>query len=395
MNPRREGDRISVRMVEKVDASRNYHQELSERFERERSSKKTTEYEVMYQVLLESLCFNSDTILESIVQKYGYKDVTAYRMAVTMDVAPEDVPTERQEAEHEMSQYFHETLSSIHREFTETMVNVNKLHQKTAEFIQRYAKVLVEIKREASVDKMTGLVRDEQATLERIRADLEYSMELGLEDTVVVLIDLDHFKRMNEDPRITHRGADKTLVAFARALLDGLRSDFVGRVHDKGDEFIVVLKNVSAQDINSVLERLLREVINKISILDKDGNPTSEFLGATLGVGVITSEEAKEALTNPNNFEVLISTKLHQAEAALNLGKANGRNKYEVYTSATEQSLQQNQEQYVQRLVEGAERSLEAFFGAIKQQNPDVERDLRDSVTALLQKSAQQAFNKQ
>jgi diguanylate cyclase (GGDEF)-like protein len=73
-------------------------------------------------------------------------------------------------------------------------------------------------------------------------------------DGGVLLLDLDHFKPVNDTHG--HAVGDEVLVAFARALASCVRDDVVCRVG--GDEFAVVLRHDAPKATQAVLRRLAR-----------------------------------------------------------------------------------------------------------------------------------------
>ncbi len=97
----------------------------------------------------------------------------------------------------------------------------------------------------ASLDVMTGLPN---------RRTLEHALgRLTLDDTVIIL-DLDHFKRINDEHG--HAAGDEVLRVFARVLLGIVRArDFIGRYG--GEEFVVILGGSTGAD--PFLQRLSNE----------------------------------------------------------------------------------------------------------------------------------------
>jgi len=73
----------------------------------------------------------------------------------------------------------------------------------------------------------------------------------------VALIDLDHFKQVND--RWGHAAGDTVLRDFAQLMQDGLRrADACGRIG--GEEFLVVLNDITLQGAEEVVLRLLDRV---------------------------------------------------------------------------------------------------------------------------------------
>jgi diguanylate cyclase (GGDEF)-like protein len=98
----------------------------------------------------------------------------------------------------------------------------------------------------ARTDQLTGLGNR--------REFLDAAAALDL-DGAVLLLDLDHFKPVNDTNG--HAVGDEVLAAFARALKACVREDVVCRIG--GDEFAVVPRNGAPKSTQEVLCRLARE----------------------------------------------------------------------------------------------------------------------------------------
>lgn len=100
------------------------------------------------------------------------------------------------------------------------------------------------LQRDASIDGLTGIAnrRSVGRALGRLRPG-----------DVVVMVDLDHFKRFNDTEG--HAAGDEILRAFGAALRDELRArDFCGRYG--GEEFLLILADTA--DPGTILDRLRR-----------------------------------------------------------------------------------------------------------------------------------------
>jgi diguanylate cyclase (GGDEF)-like protein len=129
--------------------------------------------------------------------------------------------------------------------------------------------------------------------------------------TAVLLIDLDHFKSIND--RFGHALGDRVLEIFSDAARQSVRvSDLIGRLG--GEEFAAVLYDTSRDKAVAVAERM-RETFARMA-QEVDGRPVC----ATVSVGIVHCEEA--ALDVPEL--------LAQADQALYFAKESGRNRVEV-----------------------------------------------------------------
>ena len=118
----------------------------------------------------------------------------------------------------------------------------------------------------ARVDTLTGVLsrrsvlRHLEEEIARVQRD-----ETGL---ACLVIDLDDFKTLNDD--LGHHAGDRALEAIGAALLRGIRPfDRVGRIG--GDEFVVVMTQVSMADAPAVADRL------RTQLAESSDAPTCSF----------------------------------------------------------------------------------------------------------------------
>jgi diguanylate cyclase (GGDEF)-like protein len=127
----------------------------------------------------------------------------------------------------------------------------------------------------------------------------------------VLLIDLDHFKSIND--RFGHAVGDKVLQIFAKTTRAGLRqTDLVGRLG--GEEFTVVLADASLDNAYLVADRLRKAFAAAATVVD------GETIYATASIGVSVIVDPRQDLAK------LITL----ADQALYLAKARGRNRVEI-----------------------------------------------------------------
>ncbi|EIV93089.1 GGDEF domain-containing protein [Frankia sp. QA3] len=125
----------------------------------------------------------------------------------------------------------------------------------------------------------------------------------------VLLVDIDHFKRVND--RFGHLIGDVILLAVADALRAAARPrDLVGRFG--GEEFVILLTEVGREHALDIAERIRRQVAGTHCRLD--GRPP---LSVTVSVGVATHHGP------PGDLSTLIA----RADTALYRAKADGRNR--------------------------------------------------------------------
>lgn len=105
------------------------------------------------------------------------------------------------------------------------------------------------LKQEATTDPLTGLLnrRGFDRSFEQITSRTDVSQ------SALLLVDLDHFKRIND--LHGHHGGDAVLEAVARVLQDSVRStDVVSRFG--GEEFVIYLPNTTQAEARHASERL-------------------------------------------------------------------------------------------------------------------------------------------
>ena len=131
----------------------------------------------------------------------------------------------------------------------------------------------------------------------------------------VMLIDLDHFKSIND--RFGHALGDRVLEIFSDAARKSVRaSDLIGRLG--GEEFAVVLID-AGKDKSLVVAERIRESFARAA-LEVDNRP----VGATVSIGLVHCEDAALDIVDL----------LAQADQALYFAKANGRNRVEIASLA-------------------------------------------------------------
>ncbi len=137
--------------------------------------------------------------------------------------------------------------------------------------LQDYSRIR-ELERLTCTDCLTGLLNKGAA---ETAAD-NYLRRFGAQEgATFILIDLDHFKRVNEE--LGHPVGDETLEVFGEKLLTLFRrQDIVGRVG--GDEFAVVMKGVSDRE-------LVARRAEEICKMARDVSPTGLESELTCSVG--------------------------------------------------------------------------------------------------------------
>ncbi len=163
---------------------------------------------------------------------------------------------------------------------------------------------------QATHDPLTA-IWNRRALFDLLRAELERAQRKPA-PLSLFLIDLDHFKRVNDE--LGHLAGDAILREVAQRLSAAVRVyDVVGRYG--GEEFIVAAADLEAERPYQFAERL-RLAVNASPVHIPQAEVT-----ITISVGVATTNSYAECC-----IEKLIQT----ADAALYQAKANGRNRVQA-----------------------------------------------------------------
>ena len=168
----------------------------------------------------------------------------------------------------------------------------------------------------ATVDQLTGIA-NRQAVLTRVDEEIaraaRYERPLS-----VVLVDLDHFKRLNDTHG--HAAGDIVLRHVAQLLNANVRAvDLAGRYG--GEEFLLVLPETDA-DAAAALAEKLRRIVGASEVRGPDG----EGLTITMSAGVAGGHGG---VLHPDEL-------VRDADAALYSAKALGRDQVFVFREVSE-----------------------------------------------------------
>ncbi len=178
-------------------------------------------------------------------------------------------------------------------------------NSKIVEGVQRR----IRLEREASVDALTGL---------RNRRWLEVNLDrlaqrhrCGGTSFTVIMLDVDHFKRVNDT--YGHAAGDRVLSTVSQTILNSLRpTDLASRYG--GEEFVVILPGTALDDGMIVAQRL-RQQVGGQEVDCRDGRVLPPVT-ISLGVAMLGDNESGKEL-------------LARADGALYRAKQNGRNRVE------------------------------------------------------------------
>jgi diguanylate cyclase (GGDEF)-like protein len=163
------------------------------------------------------------------------------------------------------------------------------------------------LKVQSERDPLTGLAnrRHFQAVMRQLAED-------GKLSGTVYLIDIDHFKLIND--RYGHSAGDAVLVEVAHRLRETLREqDLI--VRWGGEEFLVVVQSLGAEQVDTLAQRMLSVLDHAPVTVDAQRIPVTGSVGfATFPIG-------------PASLRVSWERAINLVDTAMYLAKAHGRNR--------------------------------------------------------------------
>jgi len=200
----------------------------------------------------------------------------------------------------------------LQAELKQMLVEMNNKNRQLEEAVEKLETL-------ASTDPLTGLAnrRSIQEALERaFAASQRYSTDLSC-----VMIDLDHFKPLNDT--LGHQMGDKLLKTAARVLeANCRRSDVAGRYG--GDEFVLLLPETDPQTAEQVARRVQHQFQQTTRLLLPAGMSTDMSLGL-----------ACVSLHKPATADQLVAL----ADAALYRAKQEGKGRLALHDAPPKHPL--------------------------------------------------------
>lgn len=167
------------------------------------------------------------------------------------------------------------------------------------------------ISRLALIDALTGLPN--RAEFQQRLTSLVAAAQRHAHGFVVLLVDLDHFKEVND--RLGHQGGDALLQAAAQRMRGAVReSDVVARLG--GDEFAVLLVETDTPDAGGIVADKLISALSQPYRIDQH----EVRVGASVGISVFPQDAADAGQL------------LRNADLALYRAKFEGRDGYQYFT---------------------------------------------------------------
>ncbi len=169
---------------------------------------------------------------------------------------------------------------------------------------------------EARTDELTGLA-NRRSIMETLSEEIDRADRYD-HDLSLILLDLDHFKLINDDHG--HVVGDQVLQQVGQLLSTEIRSsDFAGRYG--GEEFIIVTPEVETEEAAELAERI-RTSLEQIEF---EGNEENENFKVTCSAGVASYDESLSP-------KALIT----RADQAMYYAKGEGRNQVRLFSEVPE-----------------------------------------------------------
>lgn len=192
------------------------------------------------------------------------------------------------------------SMESTSKELTD------KLEIRTKEIVS-LTKQLDQAHTEALIDPLCGI--NNRRGFHQAAQALHDSKE-GLTDSSLILLDVDHFKRVNDS--FGHLFGDNVLRRLSQALRDNVKGrDVVARIG--GEEFVLLLPQTPLEGAQILAERI-RIAIEQSRIYSESTDQTVGSITVSLGLAVGEREDSVDEL-------------LARADAALYAAKRSGRNR--------------------------------------------------------------------
>lgn len=190
------------------------------------------------------------------------------------------------------------------RDITERKAAEDKLRQQTEE-LRRLHSSLKEL---ANRDSLTGLFN--RRAFHELASQMLKSAHRRRESTAFFMIDLDHFKRVND--RYGHLEGDHVLKMVAETLMATARENDIVARHG-GEEFVMAIQGIDEAESLVAAERV------RMAIAAITRTPCK--ITASIGIAAFTPELRKREATQ------ILEDMLDQADRALYEAKNQGRNR--------------------------------------------------------------------
>jgi len=171
-------------------------------------------------------------------------------------------------------------LTEVFNQMTENLRRSHDEFEAASQTLQKQNKLLETL---SITDSLTGLYNRKK--LDDILADQLARFKRNQRSFAVLLLDIDHFKRLNDT--YGHLAGDQVLTSVARTFSSSIRNiDFAARYG--GEEFVIVLPETAISAAREMAERI-RQQVRGASYQFND-----QSIAVTLSIGVADSRSGDE-----------------------------------------------------------------------------------------------------
>lgn len=168
----------------------------------------------------------------------------------------------------------------------------------------------------ATTDSLTGLLNRGEL-FRRLQGEL-YRASREKKTFSLIMIDIDHFKRVNDT--LGHTAGDRVLIEIADRINAELRPyDIIGRYG--GEEFLIGAPGADTETGKNIAERI------RASVSCKTFQIGGDRMEMTISLGIISAIPEGEK----NDMSVLLDAMIEKADIALYRVKETGRNRVAAY----------------------------------------------------------------
>lgn len=176
-------------------------------------------------------------------------------------------------------------------------------------------------------DSLTGLAN--RTEFDNTFGHLRASAERNGKSLLLLLLDLDHFKHVND--RLGHAFGDALLQQAAHRMRATVRdSDFIARLG--GDEFAVLMPDADSSDVGGTVAQKLVDVLSRPFLIDQH----EVHVGVSIGISAYPQDATE------------LKPLFAKADAALYRAKGEGRGAYRFYTPGMDASAHLRNREYAQ-----------------------------------------------
>jgi diguanylate cyclase (GGDEF)-like protein len=235
----------------------------------------------------------------------------ARRQCIDRDLGEALVRMHQEQAELYAASGNHEAAFAAHKAFFTAYQNLHSLQREARARTRQAMFETVEARQEA--EHFREQARRDPLTGLHNRRHIDESLPTLIDADpalIVALVDLDHFKQIND--RLSHSVGDQVLIRVAGLLADGVTAGCPGGFAARmgGEEFLIVLPGTTADQAVALLDGI------RHTVRDHDWHGITRGLPVTISIGVATSAEVPKPTQS-----ALLSTADSRLYAAKHAGR--------------------------------------------------------------------------